>query len=61
MKAFVIPFSFLLIMVILGFQNSGFSQEIDNYYTIRKIRSDYYDAHPGLKTTEGSGYKDFIR
>jgi hypothetical protein len=36
------------------------SQEFD-YYQIRNGKKAFYDQHPILKTTPGSGYKDFLR
>ncbi len=57
----------LYFTIVSLFLNSGsllLAQSVPpqfDFYQIRDAKKAYYDANPSLKSTAGSGYKDFLR
>ena len=51
----------LLLSIAMLLASATMAQVAPNYFQIRNGWQSYYDANPLLKTTPGTGYKDFIR
>ena len=60
MKTFVLALTLFISLLLLVTPKKTRCQNQD-YYSIRNFKNAYYDANPALKTSPGSGYKDFLR
>lgn len=50
-----------MFLSIIASRENAFSQDTDNYYTIRDKWNTYYNSNPNLKLTEDGGYAHFLR